>query len=135
MRADRMSGIEREVTGKLVPRHPAQADDDSRPHNLHLGKQMIAAIRDFSRIGIAISSQFIARVASNQISNEDALETGARDHLAQKLSRSIAGEWRPGKVTSKAAGSDSNESHRRGNISSTGHSLRAASHQSIASRA
>ena len=69
------SGFERDSTpGQFLPGETTEAGDDARPYKRKLGPQMLAALSDFIGGWIAIAAGGVARIASHEIGDEDALQ-------------------------------------------------------------
>jgi hypothetical protein len=126
---------DRVASRKLAPCHPPHAYDDARMHQLELGEQMRSAIRDLAPARIAIPAARVARVASDQIGNEDPANRRAADHLPEQIAGTIAAEWNSSAIAAEAAGRDPHERDGRRRRAVARHHSRAASHQRGASLA
>ncbi len=77
----RAARVERRIApGQLTPCDTPKTCDDERPREFKLGLQMSAAVGDFFRARVAISSARIARITSHEVRDEDAAQSRAMDH-------------------------------------------------------
>ena len=125
----------RRCAGQLAPCDTAEANDYRRANAGQFGFQIITAIIDFTPVRIAIAPARVARIASNQVCDEGAVDSGARDHRTQQIARSIAAERYSGSIAAQTARSQTDEGDRGRHGSVARHHARTASHERVASSA
>jgi hypothetical protein len=120
---------------QFLPCDTAKAGDDSRLRNRNLGPQMLATLGDFIGGRVAIAAGGVARIASHEIGDKNALQPRAFDHLAQQPPRTIAAEWNSGAVAAQSSGCNTDKRYFGWYAAVARHHARPASNQRLATRA